>query len=316
MNFKEIVAQFNILAQCKKYGLPLWQCPQFLFLIMGIVIVASGLLTYAIGNRYIEDPFLVTLIVLLLTVILFVLAFIIIQSFERLAEANLMKSEFISIVSHQLRSPLSVLRWTLELMMTGKVDSVSPKQLEYFQILKENLDRMQDLVKDLLIVSRIEMAKLPMRKEEFSLEDLSSKLIESFRPFARSSNVEIKFEPEKNLPKAFADPSQIELVIENLLDNAIRYIKGRGNVSIKLKGKKDKIYFEIEDNGVGIPKEDQKYIFQKFFRSRNILKYQTQGTGLGLYIAKSIIGKSGGKIGFESEENKGSKFWFTLPTIL
>ena len=313
MDFKNILSQLNILAQCKRYGLSLWQCPQFLFLIMGIIIIGSTLTAYAIGTRYIEEPELVALIVLLITAILFIIAAIITRSFERLAEASRMKSEFISVVSHQLRSPLSNLRWAIELLMSGRLGKIEEKQTEYFRILKENSGRMGELVSDLLIVSRIETATLPQKRKEISLEDLIKKLISEFEPFAQASNIEIEFKSEENLPKILADPSQIRLVVENLLDNAVRYIKDRGKVKMLLSRRGQNLYFEIEDNGVGIPKEDQKYIFQKFFRSENILRYQTQGSGLGLYISKAIIERSGGKIGFKSQEGVGSTFWFTLP---
>jgi len=310
---RSFIEQFNIPAQCKKYGLPLWQCPHFLFLAMGIIIIVSTLVAYAVGNRYVEDPQAVALIVLLVTAILFTIAVIITRSFERLAEANRMKSEFISIVSHQLRSPLSNLRWTIELLTSGRANGVSEKQLGYFKILKENSDRMRELISDLLIISRIEMAKLPLKKKEISLEDLIRKTIEELEVFAKASNVKVEFEAKENLPKVFADPSQIRLVIENLLDNAIRYIKEKGQVEIKLEKIDKRCRFEIKDTGVGIPKEDQKYIFQKFFRSENAMRHQTQGSGLGLYIAKSVVEKSGGKIGFKSQEGIGSTFWFTLP---
>ena len=110
-----------------------------------------------------------------------------------------------------------------------------------------------------------------------------------------------------------ASSNHIQLVVENFLDNAIRYVKQSGDIKIKIEDRNGKIYFEIKDNGVGIPNDDQKYIFQKFFRAKNVMKYQTQGSGLGLYIAKNIIEKSNGKIGFKSKENEGSTFWFTLP---
>ena len=313
MSFKEILSQLNIPAQCRKYGLSLWQCPQFLFLAMGLVITVSTLTAYAIGARYVEDPRMVALIVLLTAAILFIVAVIITNSFERLAEANRMKSEFVSIVSHQLRSPLSNLRWALELLMSGKLGKIEEKQTEYFKIIKENSNRMTELIKDLLIVSRIETAKLLIKKMEFSLEDLVKELIKELTPFALASNLEIKFRAKENLPKIFADQSQIRLVIENFLDNAIRYIKGIGVVEIKIESQEKNIYFEIKDTGVGIPKEEQKYIFQKFFRSENVLRYQTQGSGLGLYISKAIIEKLGGEIGFKSQGGIGSTFWFTLP---
>jgi len=313
MFIKKILEQLNIPAQCKRYGLSLWQCPQFLFILMGVIIIASTLTTYAIGTKYIEEPELVALIVLLITAILFIVAAVITRSFERLAEASRMKSEFISIVSHQLRSPLSNLKWAIELLMSGRLGKIEEKQTEYFRILKENSGRMGELVSDLLIVSRIETARLPLRKDEFSLENLIRELIKEFESFARASNVEIEFKSEANLPKILADPSRIRLVIENLLDNAIRYVKDSGKVKMLLEKRVQNLYFEIKDNGVGIPKEDQKYIFQKFFRSENVLKYQTQGSGLGLYISKAIIERSAGKIGFKSQEGVGSTFWFTLP---
>jgi len=313
MNLQKILVQLNIFAQCRRHGLPLWQCPQFLFIVMGAVIICAAVGAYAIGTRYVEDPGVVALIVLIITAILFIIAFTIVQSFERLAEASRMKSEFISVVSHQLRAPLSNLRWAIELLMSGRLGKIEEKQTEYFRILKENSARMGELVSDLLTVSRIETATLPLKEKEFFLEELIQELISELKPFASASNVEIEFKSQKDLPKVFADSSQIRLVVENLLDNSVRYVKDKGKVEIKLERRNKNLYFEIKDNGVGIPKEDQRYIFQKFFRSENILRYQTQGSGLGLYISKAIVEKSGGKIGFKSEENKGSTFWFTLP---
>ncbi len=313
MNLKKFLIQLNIPVQCKKYNLSLWQCPHFLFLVMGIIIIITAIISYLIGNRYFTDPQIVALIVLSITAVLFIIAVIITQSFERLAEINQMKSEFVNIVSHQLRTPLSNLKWAIELFTTGKINGFNEKQLGYFKILKENTNRMNQLVSNLLIVSRIETTDFPFKKKETSLESLVKKVIERADPIIKSSNIKMELEIKKRLPKIFIDPSQIQLVIENLLDNAVRYIEKKGKIKIKLEKKGRYCYFEIEDNGVGIPKKNQKYIFQKFFRSENALKRQTQGSGLGLYIAKSITEKLGGKIGFKSQEDVGSTFWIILP---
>jgi len=313
MNAKKIIQELNFVAQCKKYHLPLWQCPQFLFLIMGVFISSSSIITYAIGTHYIDDPTIIAFIVLLLAMVLFIIAFLVVQSFEKLAEANRMKTEFIGIVSHQLRSPLSNLNWAIEFLMSGSPGRITEQQVEYFKILKENSSRMQELVSDLLTVSRIQSATLPINQKQFSLIDLTKKTLKQFEPFARASNVELGLERQSDSGLIMADPDQIKQVISNLIDNAIRYIKGKGKVTIKIEHKGRHIYFEIKDTGVGISKQDQKYIFQKFFRAQGVLKHQTQGSGLGLFIAKSIIKRSGGKIGFKSQEGEGSTFYFTLP---
>lgn len=313
MSLKNIVEQLNLFKQCKKYNLPLWQCPQFLFLFLGIFIIASILIIYAIGVKYINEPEVVALITLLVAIFLIVLDALITRSFERLAEASRMKSEFIKIVSHQLRTPLTNFKWTLESLLSQKENLISEKYFEYFKILKENSERMENLMKDLLVVAQIETEGFFIKKEEFSLEELTKEVIKEFECLAKKFGVEIKYYFQENLPKVLADKKQIKEVVKNLLDNAIRYNRENGKVEIKIEKKPKYLYFEIKDTGVGIPKDDQKYIFQKFFRSANIMRYQTQGTGLGLYIAKKIVEKSGGKIGFKSQENKGSTFYFTLP---
>ncbi len=310
---KNILEQLNIPAQCKKYNVTLWQCPQFLFLIMGMIIITSSMIAYLFGNRYIQDPLTVSLIALTLTAVLFTVAVVVTQSFERLAEANKMKSEFITIATHQLRSPLSNLRWVTDLLSSGRLGRIDRKQGEYFGILKENIARMQESISDLLIVSRIEATKFPIKKKDFSIKEVTENLIADYKPFAQASNVGVFLNVQKNLPRIFSDPLHVELVIENLLDNAIRYIGNKGRVEINISKKNGDVDFSIKDNGVGILGEEKKYVFQKFFRSKKISQQQTQGSGLGLYISKSIIKKLNGKMGFKSKEGQGSTFWFTLP---
>ena len=308
---KKIYDQLNIKAQCRKYGLPLWQCPQFLFVLMGIIIMIIIIISFLITSRKIEDPQLVVLVVLFSSAVLIIIDYIIIHSFEKLAEVARAKMEFISVITHQLRSPITNIKYSLEALTSEKL--TKRDQEEYFRILKENTERTGDLVNNILTVSRISLGTFKLRKEMISMVDLVKETILGFKPLLRASNITLKFEKEKGLPKIFSDPFWLKEVFRNLLDNAIRYQKNKGDIKLILRRQGRNIYLEISDSGVGIPKEDQKYIFQKFFRARNALRYQTIGTGLGLYIVKEIITKMKGKINFKSKENEGTTFWFTLP---
>lgn len=310
----KIFEKLNILKQCRDYDLPLWQCPQFLFLIMGLVIIASAVFSYLIGTRYIEAPLTVALIVLGLSTVLLVIAFIITRSFEKLAEAVKMKSKFIDIASHQLRSPLSNLKWITEMIESERVGELEEDQMEYFRMAKENVGRMQKLLSDLVTVSRIQDEKLAFQPEELFLKETTRKVLSEFKFLSGAEDVEINVNAEDDLPEVFVDRNQIKMVIENLLDNAIRYTDGEGKVEISIIQKGNKVQFEIKDNGIGISEEDQDYVFKKFFRGKDAAEHQVRGTGLSLYIAKTIVEQSGGEIWFESEQGRGSTFWFTLPT--
>lgn len=266
-----------------------------------------------IGSRYINDPVVIILIIVFLSIFLLSTSTIITQGFERLAEANRLKSEFISIVSHQLRAPITNIQWTTEILMSGRLGPIEEKQTEYFRILKENLARIAETISDLLTVSRIETGRIALRKEEIFLPDLIKTLIKDFELFSKASNIEVFFSFDKDIPRIFTDQTLVRLVIENLFDNALRYSKGKGKIEIELSTKKGCAQFKIQDYGVGIPAADKPHIFQKFFRASNIMRYQTQGSGLGLFIAKSIATVLSGKIWFESAEGKGTTFWFTLP---
>ncbi len=305
--------QVNLIGHCSKYGLPWWQCPHILFVLMGCVIMVSIIFAYALATQIVEDPRLAAMLTLILAGVLMVIAFVITESFQRLAEASQLKSEFVSVVSHQLRAPISNLQWASEVMFSGRIGTLQQEQLPYIQIFKDNTMRMHDLVNELLVVSKISQGKLPLERKDFSFSELVRKILSEFSPWIKASNLDVKIQEDPTVQTIKGDPSLVRNIIQNFLDNAIRYSKNKVRILYAKKGKK--LYFEIEDDGVGVPKEDQKHIFQKFFRADNAKRHQTDGSGLGLYIAKSMVEKLGGSIGFSSEENKGSKFWFTIPII-
>lgn len=283
---------------------------------MGVVIIMAILATFTIANRY-GEPEVSAVVVLSLTAFLLVVGNMIIKAFERVALTSLSKSEFISIMSHQLRSPLSAIKWQLNILMSAnpKINKGIPDEaLGYFDRINEYNERMIKSVNDLLVVNRIEDKDLLLRATEWDLTDLTERICENYRQFGFAHNVSVEITHEGDT-KVFADEEQIKLAIEHMLDNAIRYSLKGGRVDVHISENCGvDVLWKVADNGIGMTTEDQKRVFDKFFRSKDITLYQTEGSGVGLFIVKSIIELSGGDVGFSSEEKKGSIFWFTLPT--
>lgn len=306
-----LIKRINVIAECQKSRLSIWECPPFLFVVMGIVNIITVIFAYLFASRFIEEPELAALIVIAVSGLIFLVGYFLIAGFNRIAEANRMKSEFLNIVSHQLRTPLSVFKWTNELF-AREVGDGGPKDKRYVNILNEHTERMIRIVNLLLDVSRIEAGRFVLQRAPVSLEKLTREAVQSLTPYASSSGVTVTFKSEGDYT-ILGDVERLRMVIQNLVDNAIRYSSQAGVVTITLvRTPENQVEWRIEDRGIGIPKVQQKYIFQKFFRAGNTAEHQ-QGTGLGLYIAQTIIKELRGEMGFTSEEGRGSTFWFRLP---
>lgn len=231
---------------------------------------------------------------------------------EKLIER--MKSEFVSITAHQLRTPLSAIKWVLKMILEGDEGPLSLGQKKLLEQGYESNERMIALINDLLNLTRLEEGRFLYKFSSVSLIDLISQAVINFLPMTKKSGVELIFEqPKEKVPNIEVDVEKLQLVFQNLLDNAIRYTPAGGKVTISIRP--DKLYIEVavKDTGIGIPKDKQSRIFDKFFRADNAVKLQTEGSGLGLFIAKNIIEKHGGSVWFESEESKGSAFYFRIP---
>lgn len=227
-----------------------------------------------------------------------------------------MKTEFVSISAHQLRTPLSAIKWTLRMLLDGDLGEISPEQRNFLEKTYWSNERMITLINDLLDVTRIEEGRYLYKPILADFEPIVQFVINSYKEEFEKKKLEIRFnKPEKKLPRAVVDVEKIRLVIENLLDNAVRYTPPGGRVTISLRyvEKEKEIEFSIKDTGVGIPGDQQERVFTKFFRGVNVMRMETEGTGLGLFISKNIIEAHGGKIWFESEEGEGTTFYFTLP---
>lgn len=232
---------------------------------------------------------------------------------ERLIEK--MKTEFVSVAAHQLRTPLSAVKWILRMIIDGDLGPMPQNQKEFLERTYKSNERMIKLVNDLLNVSRIEEGRFLYNLKSASLDKIIKTAVSNFSSEAAKKGLQLEYKGAKSkLPNIKMDTEKITVAIQNLIENAINYTKTGGiGISVEFLKKDNNILFTIKDTGIGIPQTQQKRVFNRFFRTTNALKTETEGTGLGLFIAKNIIEAHGGKIWFESKERKGSTFFFTLP---
>lgn len=224
------------------------------------------------------------------------------------------QSDFITLTSHQLRTPLSGMKWLLELMQKSSTGALNKKQKELVQKIYSSNERMIALVNDLLEVSRIESGEAKLYLQPTDLESIIRSLLREKTSDIKNKKLKVEFRVEQEpLALVKSELNKIRQAIGNLIHNAIVYSSESDSIAIELKQQDSQILCKISDTGVGIPKNQQKHVFDKFFRGSNILKFETNGTGLGLYITKAFIEASGGRIWFKSEEDKGTTFYFTLP---
>ncbi len=225
-------------------------------------------------------------------------------------------SEPISVIAHQLKNPLVILKEFLNLLVTEDVGKINDKQKEYLSDALKITGQMEKIISDVLDASKIEGGVYTIKLQSTDLVKIIREILLNFNILAKSFNCEIVFEESSNMPMVNADPNKIKDVIENFVFNALKYkYAGHGTIVLKLAKRGDKVIFSCSDDGIGLLKKDSKKIFSKFYRSEEAMKIDPTGIGLGLYINKAIVEMSKGKIWFERNKEKGSTFYFSLPIV-
>lgn len=228
-------------------------------------------------------------------------------------EVDRAKTEFVSLASHQLRTPLSAIRWYAEMLLSKYVGELNEKQQQYVKEIYAGNLRMVDLVNALLNVSRIDLGTFAVDPEPVSLVEICDSVLSELTPqiTQKEQTVEKIF---MNAPGTYlADSKLIRIVFQNFLSNSVKYTQPGGHVTVEIATRENNLYIRVADNGYGIPKSQHNKIFEKLFRADNVRQKDTEGTGLGMYIVKAIVESSGGRIWFESEENQGTTFHVLMP---
>jgi PAS domain S-box-containing protein len=228
-------------------------------------------------------------------------------------EIDKAKTEFVSLVSHQLRTPLSAIKWQLDVILGEKGGKLSDKQKEQLKDINDANNRMIGLINSLLNISRIELGTLAVELEAARLDSIAEDVLEELASQIQTKKITIRKNYDKTLPPLEIDAKLTRIIFQNLLSNALKYTPGEGLVNLEIKKQGSDAIIKVSDNGYGIPEAQKTKIFTKLFRADNAKETDPYGTGLGLYIVKSILERTGGKVWFESKENEGTTFFATIP---
>lgn len=284
-----------------------------------IAIVSANYLTVdaqeAISSAY-QQSFIVLMISIVLIFGLLFRHFRLVGYVQLLAkqkELNQTMSDFLSVATHELKSPTSIIKGYLSNVMDGDYGNVEPKVKEQIQVAITQTERLNALVQDLLNVSRVEQGRIQYNITEVDITKVLHTVIDNYRPIAQSKGLVINYEPANNTPLVKADENRVQEVFTNLIDNAIKYTE-KGSVTISHQINKDNITTSIRDTGFGISPSAKQRLFQRFYRVKTDQTQNISGTGLGLWIIKQYVEAMGGTIEVESMEGVGSNFIVGLQT--
>ena len=223
------------------------------------------------------------------------------------------KTDFVSLASHQLKTPLSAINWFTEMVLTGDAGRLKKKQREYLEEVAHSAKRMTQLVNELLNVSRLELGTFIIEPEPATLSNIMRETIREFAPKIRDKRLSVIEQYDPNVPKIKVDTTLTGMIFQNLISNAVKYTPTGGEIRVHIGIEDQDVVITVADNGFGIPEDQHNQIFTKFFRADNAVSGDSEGTGLGLYLIRSIVEEAKGTITFTSREGKGATFRVTIP---
>lgn len=232
---------------------------------------------------------------------------------NRLKELDHTKDEFISMASHQLRTPLTTIKGYLSMVLEGDVGPVTKNEKQMIQQAFDSAERMVFLIADLLNVSRLQSGKFVIENKPTDLAKMVEVEVGQLKETAAHHNLKLTYEKPEKFPILNLDDTKIRQVVMNFLDNAIYYTPAGGSIDVAVEATDKEIIYTVADTGLGVPKAEQRHLFSKFYRAGNAKKMRPDGTGLGLFMAKKVILAQGGAVIFKSTEGKGSTFGFSFP---
>ncbi len=237
----------------------------------------------------------------------------VVQDITRQKEVNQAKTEFVSLASHQLKTPVGAVKWNIEMLLSGDYGDLKPKQKEVLSDVYNLNERMGELVKGFLNVSRVDLGIFSIEPVVVNYSDVSDEVLSELKNKIETKKINVNVEYQKNLPETIADTKLLRIIFQNLLSNAVKYTSNKGNVTVKIGADDKEIKITVSDDGVGISADEKECIYSKLYRASNAQEIDPDGNGLGLYLLKEITERAGGRTWFESELNVGTTFYVTFP---
>jgi signal transduction histidine kinase len=237
---------------------------------------------------------------------------ILLQDVTRLMRFDELKTNLVATVAHEFRTPLTSLRMALHLCLEEVVGPITEKQADLLYVARQDTERLQQIVDDLLDLSRIQSGRIELHQRPVDAATIARDAAQAFRAPAEAKGIDLRLELLPSLGMVVADPERVDLAFANLVGNAVKYTPAGGRIAISAARNEDVIRYAITDSGPGVPPELRQAIFEKFVRRPGAT---TPGAGLGLFIAKEIVEAHAGRIGVEGESREGSTFWFELPAV-